>query len=128
MTDLLGQGAAWLDGMRHRHMTRPVVYQRGALAVTIQATVGRTVFEVASAQGVVTQVERRDFLVRAQDLVLGSTVVLPAPGDRIRETRGGKVHVYEVMGAGNEKHFRPSDPDGLTLRIHTAEVAEEPET
>ena len=46
MTDLLGQGAAWLEGMRHRHMTRPVVYQRGALAVTIQATVGRTVFEV----------------------------------------------------------------------------------
>jgi hypothetical protein len=127
MTDLLGQGAAWLEGMRHRHMTRPVVYQRGALAVTIQATVGRTVFEVSNAQGVVTQVERRDFLVRAQDLVLGSTVVLPAPGDRIRETRGEKVHVYEVMGAGNEKHFRPSDPDGLTLRIHTAEVAEEPE-
>jgi len=128
MGDLLQQGAAWLEGVRHRHMTRPVVYQRGALAVTIQATVGRTVFEVSNAQGVVTQVERRDFLVRAEDLVLGGVLVLPAPGDRIRETRGGKVHVYEVMGAGNEKHFRPSDPDGLTLRIHTAEVAEEPET
>ena len=128
MTDLLGQGAAWLEGMRHRHMTRPVVYQRGALAVTIQATIGRTIFEMSNAQGVVTQVERRDFLVRAEDLVLGGTVVLPAPGDRIRETRSGTVHVYEVMGAGNEKHFRPSDPDGLTLRIHTAEVAEEPET
>jgi hypothetical protein len=108
--------------MRHKHASRPVTYQRGEESIALNATVGRSMFQVVAADGVVEQVERRDYLVRAADLVLGSAVVVPQVGDRIRETVGGKVQVYEVMGAGQEKHFRPSDPDGLTLRIHTAHV------
>jgi len=122
MSDLLGQASAWLEDMRHRHMTRPVTYQRGAQNVTLNATVGRSVFQVVTADGLVEQVERRDYLIRACDLVLGGAATEPQVGDRIRETVGGKVQVYEVMGAGQEKHFRKSDPDGLTLRIHTAHV------
>jgi hypothetical protein len=122
VADILQQGAAWLEGMRHKHASRPVIYQRGAESVMLNATVGRSVFQVVAADGMVEQVERRDYLVRAADLVLGGAVVLPQAGDRIRETTGAKVEVYEVMGAGQEKHFRKSDPDGLTLRIHTAHV------
>ena len=122
MADLLQQGAAWLEAMRHRHASRPVVYQRGAESLALNATVGRSVFQVVAADGVVEQVERRDYLVRAADLVLGGAATEPQVGDRIRETVGGNVHVYEVMGAGQEKHFRKSDSDGLTLRIHTAHV------
>ena len=125
MADLLQQGAAWLEGMRHKHASRPVTYQRGEESITLNATVGRSMFQVVAADGVVEQVERRDYLVRAADLVLGSVVTMPQVGDRIRETVGGKVQVYEVMGAGQEKHFRKSDPDGLTLRIHTAHVGVE---
>ena len=122
MADLPQKGAAWLEGMRHRHASRPVTYQRGAESIALAATVGRSVFQVVAADGVVEQVERRDYLVRAADLVLGSVFTMPQVGDRIRETVGDKVQVYEVMGAGQEKHFRPSDSDGLTLRIHTAHV------
>jgi len=122
VADLLQQGAAWLEAMRHRHASRPVVYQRGAESLALNATVGRSVFQVVAADGVVEQVERRDYLVRAADLVLGGAATEPQVGDRIRETVGGNVHVYEVMGAGQEKHFRKSDSDGLTLRIHTAHV------
>jgi hypothetical protein len=125
VADLLQQGAAWLEGMRHKHASRPVVYQRGAESVALSATVGRSVFQVVAADGLVEQVERRDYLIRAADLVLGGAVVVPEVGDRIRETIGARVEVYEVMGAGQEKHFRPSDPDGLTLRIHTAHVGAE---
>ena len=125
MADLLQQGAAWLEGMRHKHASRPVMYQRGEQSVALNATVGRSMFQVVTADGVVEQVERRDYLVRAADLVLGGAVVVPQVGDRIREAVGGKVQVYEVMGAGQEKHFRKSDPDGLTLRIHTAHVGTE---
>ena len=128
MADLLQQGAAWLEDMRHKHASRPVTYQRGAASVALSATVGRSVFQVVTADGVVETVERRDYLIRAVDLVLGGTLTTPAVGDRIRETIGGKVEVYEVMGAGSEKHFRKSDPDGLTLRIHTAHVDTEPGT
>ena len=125
MADLLQQGAAWLEGMRHKHASRPVTYQRGAQNVTLSATVGRSVFQVVTADGLVEQVERRDYLVRAANLVLGGAATEPQVGDRIRETVGGNVQVYEVMGAGQEKHFRKSDPDGLTLRIHTAHVGTE---
>jgi hypothetical protein len=125
VADLLQQGAAWLEGMRHKHASRPVTYQRGEQSIALAATVGRSMFQVVAADGLVEQVERRDYLVRAADLVLGGAVVVPQVGDRIRETVGGKVQVYEVMGAGQEKHFRPSDPDGLTLRIHTAHVGVE---
>jgi len=127
VADLLQQGAAWLEAMRHKHASRPVTYQRGAESVALNATVGRSVFQVVAADGMVEQVERRDYLIRAADLVLGGAVVLPQVGDRIRETIGAKVEVYEVMGAGQEKHFRKSDPDGLTLRIHTAHVSTETE-
>jgi len=122
VADLLQQGAAWLEAMRHKHASRPVTYQRGSQSVALNATVGRSVFQVVTADGLFEQVERRDYLVRACDLVLGGALVLPEVGDRIRETVGGNVHVYEVMGAGQEKHFRKSDSDGLTLRIHTAHV------
>ncbi|MCX5683757.1 MAG: hypothetical protein NT049_08740 [Planctomycetota bacterium] len=125
MADLLQQGAAWLEGMRHKHASRPVMYQRADESVALNATVGRSMFQVVAADGMVEQVERRDYLVRAADLVLGGAVTMPQVGDRIRETVGDKVQVYEVMGAGQEKHFRPSDPDGLTLRIHTAHVGTE---
>jgi hypothetical protein len=111
--------------MRHKHASRPVVYQRGAESVALSATVGRSVFQVVTADGLVEQVERRDYLVRAADLVFGSVQVEPQVGDRIRETIGARVEVYEVMGAGQEKHFRKSDPDGLTLRVHTAHVGTE---
>jgi hypothetical protein len=122
MADLLQQGAAWLEDMRHKHASRPVTYSRGAASVALSATVGRSVFQVAAAEGMVETVERRDYLIRAADLVLDGAVTTPAVGDRIRETIGARVEVYEVMGAGQEKHFRKSDPDGLTLRIHTAHV------
>ena len=122
MADLSHKGAAWIEGMRHKHASRPVTYQRGEQSIALNATVGRSMFQVVAADGLVEQVERRDYLIRAADLVLGGAVTMPQVGDRFRETVGDKVQVYEVMGAGQEKHFRPSDPDGLTLRIHTAHV------
>ena len=123
--DLLDQASAWLDGKRKAHLSRPVTYQRGVESVAVQATVGRTVFELADAYGVVERTESRDFLVLAADLVLGGAAVLPERGDRIRETDGAKVYVYEVMAPGKEPHWRWSDDYRRTLRIHTKHVATE---
>ena len=103
-------------------MTRPVTYQRGQQWVVVAATVGRTVFETADDYGVVQRSESRDFLIAAADLVLGGSQVLPERGDRIRETQGQKVYVYEVMAPGKEPQYRFSDPYRRTLRIHTKQV------
>ena len=126
MGDILQVGSAWNESMRHRHKTRPVTYCRGGLSVELLATVGRSTFEVVTADGLVEQVERRDYLLRAEDLVLGGERTEPQPGDLIKEPLAGQHELYEVMGAGQGKHFRRSDDDGLTLRVHTAHVGTAP--
>ena len=125
MADVLEQGSAWLDEQRIAHMSRTVVYRRGVQSVGVNAAIGRTVFEVADAHGIVERIESRDFLVPAEELVLGGEPTLPQRGDRIRETAGGAVYVYEVMAPGAEPHYRFSDPYRKTLRIHTKHVETE---
>ncbi len=125
MTDLLEQGAAWLDAQRHEHMTRSVVYERGAESIDIAATVGRTEFEQTDEYGVVQRLESRDFLIRTAELVLGGQRVLPQAGDQIREISGNQMHRYEVMGPGGAPPWRYSDAYRLTLRIHTKHIGTE---
>ena len=71
MADLLEQASAWLGDMQHKHASRTVTYERGALQVEVHATIGRTIFEVDDGFGVLEKFEARDYLVRAADLVLG---------------------------------------------------------
>lgn len=125
MPDVLEKGLRWLDDQRHTHMTRTVVYQRGADAVEIAATIGRTEFEQVDEHGVVQRLQSRDFLVRASDLVLAGAPALPKAGDRIRETVIAQTFVYEVMAPGNEPPWRYSDPYRRTLRVHTKHLSAE---
>lgn len=125
MSDLLERGSVWLDDQRTRHMTRSVEYRRGMDAVSLSATVGRTVFEQADEYGIVHRTESRDYLVLTTDLVLAGVKAVPRAGDRVRETDGDQVFVYEVMALGAEPPYRYSDPYRRTLRIHTKHVGTE---
>jgi len=120
--DLLEGASAWLDAQRLKFMSRTVSYFRGKDSVDVRAAIGKTVFEVDSGYAVLERIESRDYLVPAADLVLDGEVTLPACGDRVKETDGGKVFVYEVMAPGSEPHFIFSDPYRKTLRIHTKQV------
>jgi len=122
MPDLLRTGSDWLETQRTEHLTRSVVYERGASSVAAPATVGRTVFEVDDGAGVLMRVESRDYLVLAAHLVLDGQATVPQRGDRIRETEGTQTFVYEVMAPGKEPPWRYSDPFRKTLRIHTKQV------
>ena len=125
MGDLLDRGSAFLDDQRHKHMSRTVVYQRGAEAKEVLATIGRTEFEQADDAGLIHRVESRDFLVRAADLDLGAGPILPRAGDQVRETVGAQVFVYEVNAPGGQPPFRYSDPYRRALRIHTKYIGTE---
>jgi hypothetical protein len=125
MPDLLEQGAAWLESQRTRHMARIVTYVRGEGRVDVAATIGKTTFEQADEYGVIHRTESRDFLVLTAVLVLAGTSTLPKAGDRIRETAGDQVFVYEVLAPGGEPPWRYSDPYRKTLRIHTKHVGTE---
>ncbi len=125
MGDLLDRGSAFLDDQRHKHMSRTVVYQRGAEAKEVQATIGKTEFEQADDAGLIHRVESRDFLVRTADMDLGSGLTLPRAGDQVRETVGTQVFVYEVNAPGGQPPFRYSDPYRRVLRIHTKHIGTE---
>lgn len=128
MSDLLERGSQWLEDQRHAHMTRMVVYQRGASIVEVAASIGQTVFEQADDYGVIHKTESRDFLIRTADLMLDDEQTLPQAGDRIREAVEGQTFVYEVMAPGSsaaEPPFRYSDPYRRALRIHTKHIATE---
>ena len=119
MADMLEQGAAWLDRMRVKHASRSVTYVRGANSVELSATLGQTTYEVADEFGTTVEAKATDFLISAVEIVLADAVALPEPGDQVRVTVGDEVHVFEVMNLGGAGHWRPSDPYGHTLRIHT---------
>jgi hypothetical protein len=127
VADLLEKGSAWLEDQRQTHLSRPVVYERGADSVELSATIGRTVFEQVDEPGggIIHRIESRDFLVLRADLVLAGVQTLPKAGDHIRDSDGEQTQVYEVMAPGNEPPFRYSDPYRKTLRIHTKHVATE---
>jgi len=128
MGDLLEQGAAFLDDQRHRHMSRAVVYRRGADEKEVQATIGRTEFEQADGAGLIHRVESRDFLIRAADLDLGAGPITPRAGDQVREQVGGvggQVFVYEVNAPGGQPPWRFSDPYRRVMRVHTKFVGTE---
>jgi len=107
------------------HMTREVEYRRGAEAATLQATIGRTVFDQQDQFGVIQRTESRDYLIRAQDLVLGGEQTTPKTGDRIVEVIDDEPLIYEVMAPGDEPPWRFSDPGRITLRIHTKFIGQE---
>lgn len=126
MPDLLEQGAQWLNDQQREHTSRMVIYQRGELNVEVPATIGRTVHDVENTHGVIEKVETRDFIIRAQDLLLGGSPISPQRGDRVKETVGETTLTYEVMSPGTStgsSHYRFADPYRLAFRIHTKHIA-----
>ena len=122
MGDMLKDASDWLEDKRKEHASSAVTYHRGTFQVAVQATIGRTVFEIDNGFGILEKTESRDYLILAEDLVLNTVRTLPQRGDRIREADGETVYVYEVLAPGKEPHYRFSDPYRKTLRIHTKQI------
>jgi hypothetical protein len=115
MADLLRQGAAWLEQMRTAHCSSPVEYRRNGDVHPVQATFGRTAYEVADESGLTVGSHVWDFLILAAAL----PGVEPEPGDLI--VANGRR--YEVMALGEDtKGWRWSDPYRTTYRIHTRDI------
>ena len=125
MPNLFEQGVGWLADQLKTHASVQVVYQRGADQVTVQATIGKTEFEIDDGSGIIQRFQSRDYLIQTADLTPGGVLTLPVAGDRIRETVGDQVLVYEVLAPGDQPHFRFSDPFRKLLRIHSKHVGTE---
>lgn len=127
MPDLLHQAATWLNAKREAHLATDVEYRRGAAAVSVPATVGRTVVEQTDEAGLLVRFVTRDYLISAERLVLPgeSLPAEPRLGDEIVETLpDGRRFVHRVISPGSgEPPWRYSDPARTTLRIHTKHTA-----
>lgn len=96
--------AAWID-----------TYRRDTTAWSVNATFGRTTYEVVDESGLTIGAHVWDFLILA-DALPG---VEPEPGDVI--VADGRR--YEVMALGEDtRGWRWSDPYRTTYRIHTREI------
>lgn len=120
MIDMMRKGMKWLELQRTKHMSSPVIYKtnRGAglESVEVQATFGKTSYEVADGYGATIKTHVIDFLILAEELQFE-----PEAGDII-VANGRK---YEVMNLIGESCWRWSDPYRMTLRIHTKDIGEE---
>ena len=113
MTDLLRQGSQWLEEQRDAHCSSPVEYRRDAQVLTVNATFGRTSFEIADESGLTVGSHVWDFLILAEALGLE-----PEPGDVI----AANGRQYEVMNFSSDGCWRWSDPYRQTYRIHTKDI------
>ena len=113
MSDLLRQGSEWLEDMRTAHASSPVVYRRDITEYPVNATFGKTDFEIADESGLTIGSHVWDFLILAVDLGIE-----PEAGDVI-VTNGRR---FEVMNLSGEGCWRWSDPYRQTYRIHTKDV------
>lgn len=89
----------------------------------MQATVGRTLLKLDDGYGgVLLQWTDRDFLIRAEDLVISGQTILPQRGDTIHEVQSGVTYTYEVLAPGKEPVWKWSDLYRSLLRIHTKQI------
>ena len=118
MGDLLRQGSQWLEQMRTAHCSSPVEYRRPPNSFVVNATFGRTNYEIADETGLSIGAHVHDFLILAEELN-DSLSDDPAPGDVIL-ANGRK---YEVLPFGEDiQGWRWSDPYHATYRIHTRDI------
>jgi hypothetical protein len=103
-----------LEQMRTAHCFSPVEYRRPPEFWTVQATFGKTGFEVADESGLTINAQVWDFLILA-DALPG---IEPEPGDVI----AANGRRYEVVNLGGEGCWRWSDPYRETYRIHTKDI------
>ena len=122
VVDILETGVNWLDGIRQTHLAQSVVYKRDWETITVTATLATTTYEVADEDGLLIQAKSTDFLIAASDLVLGEGRITPRIGDQIVRVVDGEDVVFEVLDLGGVGHYRPSDPYGKVLRIHTKQI------
>ena len=117
MTNLLKNGVEFLAKTLKANASEIVCYKRGANSVTIQASFGKTNYQIEDESGFKIGGQITDFLFEAADLIIDGLLTVPKTGDRI-EIEG---RTYEALFI-NDGCWRYSDPYHKIIRFHTKEI------
>lgn len=123
MPNVLATGSAWLTTMLHDHASDTVTYRRGQQSIEVSAVIGGSPETQVDANGLITQIRNRDFLVKKVALNFGSGPVAPQAGDRIEMTVGGSTETWQVQPTNGDRGYRDTDALELEWRIHCKRVA-----
>jgi hypothetical protein len=119
MPDLMARAAAFVADKLGAHASRRVTYVRGQEAAELDATVGRSSFDLDDGHGIV-RFHVRDYVVRRADLVLSGIPAVPRRGDVVEERMpDGTCERHEVVNLAGAPEWRPCDSSGVLIRIHT---------
>ena len=115
------RSATWLADRIRSADSVEIIYRRGIATVTLDATLTRPENESDEIDGgQVVDADIREFIVTSAELRLDGHPIDPAAGDTIDVHEGGVTEHYEVTPFDDEGHvFRPSDPHGVQIRIHS---------
>lgn len=94
-----------------------ITYCRGVSKVTLYAALGESIGESVDADGITVTVRSRDFIIKAEELVLDGAQTEPQRNDLIV---WGERSFRVLPDIGLPRH-RDSDPHGNMLRIFTKE-------
>ena len=88
-------------------------------AVSLKAIVGKSQHAIDEGEwGVITK-QTVDFIVEASTLIINSAVTKPIKGDRIEQTIGDELYIYEVFSPSGNDFYTCSDPEHKWIRVHT---------
>lgn len=124
MADLLKTGSDWLCDQLKSHGSSEVVYTRGEDSVTVLAQRGKSEVERNDSTGLVVEIERRDYLILAADLVIDGSAIEPQRGDLIEDTGDdGATRIFEVLPLiQGEPCWSWSDSYFKKRRIHAKQI------
>jgi len=121
---LLMRGAEFLSERRDESMSVEVLYTRpDQTPITINATPGRVSGEASQLEPMTIDSDRVEWVIKASDLVIDSTLTVPAIGDQMTYENNGITMVYEVNHDQLEKCYRYADEFKLDMIIHTVQGA-----
>ena len=118
MSDLIQEGTDWLASILKTNASQLVTYKRGNFSVDLLVTFGQSDRESFDEQGFSIRSKITNVVLTAADLVLDGVNVRPQRGDQLIHTIGSKKQTYEVIDVGGTKHYRPSDPYGIMIRVN----------
>jgi hypothetical protein len=122
LSNVLKNGLAWLTGQLRDHASETVTYARGYDSVDVPAVFGRKLLRIADETGIRVEWTDMDFLIAADDLVIGGERIEPQRGDIIYAVDPYDSIAFEVMPYGDEPAWRWADPHKSMLRIHAKHI------